>query len=193
MSIAIIEPALTPPDDMLYERVNGRFVEKKPMSALALYLATQLTELMNALAKPKALGRAITEMVFILDIERDLRRRPDVAYVSAQRWPLDKLPPWETDWPIVPELAVEIISPGNSMNQMMRKLNEYFRHGVSEVWLALPEERSVHCYSGPKTVRILDAADTLSTPLLPGWSLVVGEWLPELPASEASHPTAGQR
>lgn len=188
MSIAIIEPTLTPPDDMLYERVDGQFVEKH-VSAIAVWLAGRLFELMNAAGRASRTGQAVNEMVFILDTERDLRRRPDVAFVSAERWPLDKLPPWETDWPIVPELAVEIISPGNSMNKMMRKLNEYFRHGVSEVWLALPEERSVHCYSGPKTVRILDAADMLSTPLLPGWSLTVGDWLPVLPVGESTPAT----
>lgn len=184
MSTAIIDPQVTAPDDMLYERVNGRFVEKQ-VSAIAVWLAGRLFELMNAAGRATRSGQAVNEMVFILDVERDLRRRPDVAFVSAKTWPLDKLPPWETDWPIAPDLAVEIISPGNSMNDMMRKLGEYFRYGVKEVWIALPEERAVHCYSGPKSVRILDVHDTLTTPLIPGWSLVIGDWLPEIPASQA--------
>ena len=180
MSVAIIEPTATPPDDMLYERVDGKFVEKD-VSAIAAWLAARLYAILDLAGRAGSAGQAVNEMVFILDTKRDLRRRPDVAFVSASTWPLDRLPPWETDWPIVPELAVEIISPGNSMSKMMRKVAEYFRYGVSEVWLALPEERSVHCYSGPKSVRILDASDALSTPLIPGWSLTVANWLPELP------------
>ncbi len=190
MSIAIIEPTLTPPDDMLYERVGGRFVEKR-VSTLAALLANDLSEEINRFAKPKKFGRAMVEVVFVLDPEQDLRRRPDVAFVSEARWPHARLTPLVGDWAIAPELAVEVISPSNSMPEMMRKIREYFRHGVSEVWLALPEERSVHCYSGPKSVRILDAADTLSTPLLSGWSLTVGDWLPVLSESDASSSTVG--
>ena len=183
MSVATVEPTFQPPDDMLYERVNGRFVEK-PMSALALWLGTRLYELMNTAARGARVGQAVNEMVFILDTKRDLRRRPDVAFVSEKTWPLDRLPPWETDWPIVPDLAVEIISPNNTMGAMMRKRREYFRYGVKEVWIALPDERSVHCYTEPKAVQILDAGDSLSTPLIPGWSLLIGDWLPQIPESQ---------
>lgn len=186
MSVTVTEPKQKPPEDMLYERVDGKFVQKRQMSALALFLTTQLTELINAFVKSKGLGRAVNEMVFILDVPRDLRRRPDVAFVSSELWPLNKLPPWHSDWPIVPELAVEIVSPGNSMNDLMREVSEYFRYGVHEVWIALPEERCVQCYAGPKSVRILDAADTLTTSLIPQWSLPIGDWLPQIPASETT-------
>lgn len=182
MSTAIMDPQVTPPDDMLYERVNGRFVEKQ-VSALTGELATRLYDSINPIVRNGGTGRAVVEGVFIIDLNRDLRRRPDVAFISSTRWPLDRFGPSEGDWPIAPELAVEIISPGNSMNDMMRKLGEYFRYGVKEVWIALPEERAVHCYSGPKSVRILDVHDTLTTPLIPGWSLVIGDWLPEIPVS----------
>jgi Uma2 family endonuclease len=182
MTVATIEQGLTPPTDMLYERIGGKFVEK-PMSAFAIWLGSELYDLLKAAGKATGTGQAFNEMVFILDVERDLRRRPDVAFVSKETWPLEKMPPWETDWPIAPDLAVEILSPNNTMNDMMRKVRDYFRHGVKEVWLALPEERSVHIYTGPKSVTILDVGDTLSTQLIPGWSIVVGEWLPELPES----------
>lgn len=186
---AIIEEPLAPPKDMLYERVNGRFVEKR-MSALALMLATKLCVLMSNFASTRRLGHACNEMVFILDVEHDLRRRPDVAFVSAGRWPVDRLPPWDSDWPVVPDLAVEIVCPTNTMRDMMRKLAEYFRHGVAEVWIVLPEERQVHCYSDPKTVRILDAADDLSTPLLPGWTHPLAAWLPVFPTETPPAPAA---
>lgn len=189
MSTTAIAPTITPPPDMLYERVAGQFVEKN-VSALALWLATELCELINQFARPRKLGRACNEMVFILDTEEDRRRRPDVAFVPAGLWSLDRTLPWKTDWPIVPNLAVEIISPGNSMNDMMRKRREYFQYGVEEVWIVLPEERQVHCYTDVKTVRILDAADVLTTPLLPEWSLKIGDWLPILPEDETQPSSA---
>jgi hypothetical protein len=73
---------------------------------------------------------------------------------------------------------------------MIRKVGEYFRYGVSEVWLALPDERCIQVYTGPKSVRILDAGDALTTPLIPGWTLVVGDWLPEIPEAASGQTSA---
>lgn len=143
-------------------------------------LAGQLMVMLDSAAKQRKCGRAVTEMVFILDNETNLRRRPDVAFVSATRWALDRQLPWKSDWPIAPDLAVEIVSPGNTMSDMMRKRRDYFRHGVTEVWIVLPEERQVHCYSDDKTVRILDATDQLTTLLLPEWSVSIADWMPIL-------------
>lgn len=183
MLTTAIAPTVTPPPDMLYERVAGQFVEKN-VSAIAVWLAGRLMVLMDAAVLSRRCGWVVTEMVFILDTDEDRRRRPDVAFVSAARWPLERQLPWKSDWPIAPDLAVEIVSPGNSMNDLMRKRREYFQHGVNEVWVVLPEERQVHCYTDVKTVRILDADDVLTTPLLPEWSLKISDWLPVLSVEE---------
>lgn len=50
-----------------------------------------------------------------------------------------------------------------------------FRYGAKEVRRALPEERGVHVDTGCKSVRILDAKDALSTPMIPGWSLLISD------------------
>jgi Uma2 family endonuclease len=168
-------------DDLLYEVVDGQFVEK-PVGAYSGLLALHLFKLLDEFVSQQRLGTVVTEIVFILDTKRDLRRRPDVAFVSAEKWPIGQLPPPEGDWAVIPDLAVEVLSPQEEARKSLKKVNEYFRYGVREVWVAAPEERMVYCYSDPKTVRILDANDTLSTTLLPGWTANVGTWLPVIPA-----------
>src|SRR5436309_15639617 len=122
-SATLTEPAALP-DEALYEVVNGQKIEKPPMSAEALWLASRLQNRLGPFAEDHGLGTVVTEMMFILDPAADLRRRPDVAFVSAERWPLDRSPPYEGDWEVVPDLAVEVISPSNSVDDLLDKVAE---------------------------------------------------------------------
>jgi Uma2 family endonuclease len=45
-----------------------------------------------------------------------------VAFVSAEKWPVGQPPPGSGDWDIVPELAVEVLSPSNTYEAVIRKL-----------------------------------------------------------------------
>ncbi len=181
MSAALLGPLDAPPDDMLYEVFYGQYVEK-PVGAYSTWLAFQLAAWLDTYCKSQKLGHVVTEMVFILDAARDLRRRPDVAFVSAERWPMGQPPSPEGDWAVIPDLAVEVLSPREETRNSLKKVNEYFRYGVREVWLAAPEERMVYSYADAKTARILHAPDVLTTPLIPGWKTEVGTWLPVIAA-----------
>ena len=92
------ENVLTVQDEPLYEIVNGQRVDMPPMSAYATWLASRLHLRLGLYAEDKGLGVSVTEMLFVLDAEHNLRRRPDVAFVSMARWPLDKTLPETGDW-----------------------------------------------------------------------------------------------
>src|SRR5437879_13743849 len=77
-------------DDALYEVVNGQRVELPPMSIYAVWIGSRLQARLAPFAEAKKLGTVVTEALFILDAANDLRRRPDVAFVSTERWPLDR-------------------------------------------------------------------------------------------------------
>jgi Uma2 family endonuclease len=79
----------------------------------ATWLASRLHGRLYPYVEDKGLGTSVTAMLFVLDAEHDLRRRPDVAFVSAARWPLDRALPGTGDWDVVPDLAVEVISPND--------------------------------------------------------------------------------
>lgn len=161
--------------EALYEVVNGQRVEMPLIGIYALLLASELYLALGAFVKQHRLGRAVVEGLFILDAVADLRRRPDVAFVSAERWPLDKAVPETGDWAVVPDLAVEVISPNDLFEDVQAKLGEYFAHGVRQVWVVGPKERQVYVYDAPTAVRILTDAEALTTALLPGFSLNLGE------------------
>jgi Uma2 family endonuclease len=115
-------------------------------------------------------------MLFILDPVEDERRRPDVAFVAADRWPFDQPIPYQGDWAVVPNLAVEVISPNDALPKVLEKVREYFHFGVQQVWLVIPSERQVYLYEAPARVRILTEADTLDGgTLIPGWKLPLAD------------------
>lgn len=162
-------------EEPLYEVVYGQRVELLPMSIYSIRIASRLQERMGPFAEEHRHGTVVTEAVFILDAERDLRRRPDVAFVSADRWPLDRELPEEGEWEVIPDLAVEVLSPNDLFLAVLAKLQEYFEVGVRQAWVVIPSARQVWVFDSPTQVRILTDADELDGgPLLSGFRLQVG-------------------
>jgi Uma2 family endonuclease len=142
------------------------------MSAYATWLASRLHGRLWPYAEDKGLGTFVTEMLFVLDAGHNLRRRPDVAFVSTARWPLVRALPETGDWDVVPDLAVEVISPNDVFKDVLAKVREYFHYGVQVVWVVAPEERQVYVYDAPTQVRILTVQDELTGgEVVPGFRL----------------------
>jgi Uma2 family endonuclease len=170
------ETVLDSQDEPLYEIVNGQRVDLPPMSAYATWLASCLHGQLWPYAREKGLGMSVAEMLFVLDAEHNLRRRPDVAFVSTARWPLDRALPETGDWDVVPDLAVEVISPNDVFKDVLAKVREYFHYGVQVVWVIAPEERQVYVYDAPTHVRILTGQDELTgSEVMPGFRIPFGQ------------------
>ena len=169
------ENVLAAQDESLYEIVNGQRVDLPPMSAYATWLASRLHIRLGLYTEDKGMGVSVTEMLFVLDAEHNLRRRPDVAFVSTARWPLDRALPRTGDWDVVPDLAVEVISPNDVFRDVLAKVREYFHYGVQAVWVIAPEEQQVYVYDAPTHVRILTGQDELTGgEVVPGFRMPLG-------------------
>jgi Uma2 family endonuclease len=164
-----------PAEEPLYEIVGGQRVELPPMSAFATVITTRIITALDPVVTAQRLGSVAGETVFVLDPHTDLRRRPDVAFISAARWPLDREIPEEGDWVVVPDLAVEVISPNDLFQPVLAKVREYFHYGVRQVWLVIPAERLVYVYDAVTTVRAVGEPGRLETPLLSGLSLPLAQ------------------
>jgi Uma2 family endonuclease len=125
------------------------------MGAYESDIANWLAELLNQHAREGRLGRVFVELLFRIDVARDLKRRPDVAFVSAARWPSGKRVPKAEAWDMVPDLAVEVLSKSNTAEEVLAKLEDYFRTGTLLVWVVCPSVRQVYVYTSPTDVQIL--------------------------------------
>ncbi len=173
-SLALPEPLLN--GDIFYEVVDGEIRELPPMSARETQFASTLVRIAGNHAWNASLGLVQAEMLFLIDKARKLQRRPDVSFVSFQRWPKNKPVPGTEAWEVVPNLAVEIVSPTNGANEVLGKIEDYFACGVQRVWVIYPLYSKVYDYASPTAVQILTRADRLSGgEVLPGFELALSE------------------
>ncbi len=155
----------------LYEIVDGEIVEKEPTSARASDLTSALDQLLGGFVRTHRLGRVVAEMLFRIDASTNLQRRPDLAFVSAKRWPPNRLAPATPAWDMVPDLAVEVLGPTNKAEAVDKKIDEYFKAGVEKVWVIMPMQKKIYIHS-PLKVELLTRAGTLEdSSLFPGFQL----------------------
>jgi Uma2 family endonuclease len=176
-SITLVPPqttlALTIPDDMLYELVDGQVVEKT-MGTFETGIASLLVEILGPFARANRLGQFFSEMLFRINIAQDLRRRPDVAFISHARWPFNRRAPKVAIWEMVPDLAIEVISESNTAFEVQKKIHEYFAAGVNCVWVVYPESSEIYLYASPTQIQVLQRGQELDGgDLLPGFRLPV--------------------
>jgi Uma2 family endonuclease len=138
------------------------------------FLAGRLLILLSQFVDPRNLG-LVSGADGMMQIFPDLVRIPDVAYASWARFPEGCVP----DEPVphlVPDLAVEVLSRGNTPREMDRKVDEYFAAGVRLVWLVDPVKRTVAVYTSAQDRHSLSATETLDGGnVLPGFTVPLGE------------------
>jgi Uma2 family endonuclease len=140
------------------------------MGALESAVGVQLVRFLGNFVEDHDLG-------FLLGADGALRlmpklvRIPDVTFISwaqmpSHEYPIEPIPKLQ------PELAVEVLSEGNTDAEMRRKLGEYFRAGARLVWFIDPDARTVQVFTGRDEVKSLTEKDTLDGGrLLPGFRL----------------------
>ena len=103
----------------------------------------------------------------------DQVRIPDVSFISWDRYPGDEVPD-EGISSFMPNLAVEVLSPGNTKGEMDRKLRDYFLAGVELVWLIDPKTQTAKTYLSPEDVRRISKTGSLDGGnVLPGFRMAL--------------------
>lgn len=103
-------------------------------------------------------------------------RMPDIAVIRRERLPNGKLPK-EAICEFPPDLAVEVLSRGNTRIEIEKKLATFFDSGVRQVWIADPRRRIVSIYRTTEDCRELTDDETLEGgDVLPGFTLSIREW-----------------
>ena len=185
-----VDPIIPPPGDVFYEVVDGEVMEVPPMGTFEADIANLLAEMMNEYARPRASGRAFVEVLFRIDAGREIRRQPDVAFVSASRWPAGKRAPKASSWQVVPDIAVEVVSPSDLAVDLNRKIDDYFRAGVVHCWVIYPGTQQVYVYTSPTNVLILTPPDELDGgDVLPGFRIALDRLFNDDPDATAPDQT----
>jgi len=113
-------------EDRLYELVDGILVEKTVGLQESL-ISVKIGTLLSVFVEPRGLG-LIAGADGTIQLDINLVRIPDVSFVSWERVPGGEVPQEPVPL-LVPDLAVEVISRGNTPKEMGEKLQEYFEKG----------------------------------------------------------------
>lgn len=114
------------------------------------------------------------ETGFLLRRDPDTVRAPDIAFVRADRLPAGPRP--EAYFPGAPDLAVEVISPGDRLTDVEEKVDEYLAAGSREVWVVNPARRTVTVHRPGQNPVVLREAETVTGgDVLPGFECPLAE------------------
>lgn len=176
-------PATQLPDR--YEVVNGQAMEIAPMNAFASEIANRLRDRLTAHALRANNGRARNDMLFRIPQAEDQTRNraPDVAFISFDRWPEDRPMPYRGNpIDVVPNVAIEVVSPTDDAEDVFAKADEYLRGGVELVWVIFPRLRHLYAYTAPNVApQLFTAADTLDGgTVLPGFTVPMAGLFPAM-------------
>jgi len=176
-------------DRRLVELVNGTLVEKE-MGIREAFLGGDLIHFLKEFNAENGDRAMILPADGTLQIMPKLVRLPDVSVTLWDKLPDRKLPKAAVPL-LVPDIAVEVISKGNTKAEMTRKIGEYFTAGVRLVWLVFPKARTVRVYTSAKDSELLVEADTLTGgDVLPGFELPLAKLFEKLPVEPKKAKTA---
>lgn len=157
-----------PDDGRKHELESGLLVSEPPPSPLHGQIAARITYELERFVRPRDLGVVLaSDAGFVLARDPDTLRGPDVAFVRRERWDRVEDPRRPFEGP--PDLAVEVLSPGNTATAMRGKVADYLAAGASRVWVIDPDRRVVTSYASLLSPRTLAGEDELDGgDVLPG-------------------------
>ena len=122
--------------------VRGDLVVMAPAGGRHGQVAHTLALLVDIHVRDRDLGRVFAaETGFVLRRNPDTVRAPDVAFVAGERLGTEETPAGFLE--LAPDLAVEVVSPGDSSAAVRDKVQGWLAAGTQLVWVVYPETRSV--------------------------------------------------
>jgi Uma2 family endonuclease len=164
-----------PEDGFRYELVEGELRKMPPAGSEHGYVAINIGTSLNSYVRTNGLGRVYAaETGFKLASDPDTVRAPDAAFVSRER--VEKAGRVAGFWPGAPDLAVEVVSPGDTHAQVVEKALAWLEAGCRMVLAADPERRTVTVYRSLDDIRMLTENDAIDgADVVPGWKLPVAD------------------
>ena len=160
-------------DGGVAEFIDGRLVEED-MGADANWTAARLGHYVSAHLIRAGTGDLFNEQSFRCFPDDPAGwRRPDLAVVATSRVPSPAPPGPMT---MAPDLAVEVTSPTDKLEELELKLADYRSAGIPLVWVIIPAVRTVRVFplNGPD--HALRVGDTLTGgDVLPGFAVAVAD------------------
>jgi Uma2 family endonuclease len=159
--------------DQRRELVRGELRMMAPAGSEHGAIIMNLAYLLASHVRQRGLGVVFgAETGFVLARSPDVVRGADVAFVRASRIPASGMP--KKFWEGAPDLAVEVISPGDSLEEVEEKVDDYLNAGAPLVWVVNPRRRTITIHRPGRDPQVLRESDTLTgEDVIPGFQCEV--------------------
>jgi len=160
-----------PDDDLRHELINGEVITmplpKAPHGRAAMRLGVPLGQFIldHDLGEP-----FLSEVGYQLTKDPDTVLGPDLSFISKQR--LEEVGQVEGYWQGAPDLAVEVLSPGDRRGKVSKKISQWLGVGAKQVWIVDPKHSTITVYRSESDTTMFSGSDYLeSHDLFPGFRL----------------------
>jgi Uma2 family endonuclease len=158
-----------------YELINGELITMSPAGHTHGKIIIRLTLPLAQHVKQNGLGEVYAaETGFKLRSNPDTVRAPDIAFITRQR--VKDVGETKGYWPGAPDLAVEVLSPDDSVSEVEQKVSEWLEAGSKQVWVVSPKMQTVTVYRSTTDIEVLAGNETLDgEDVIPGFQFTIAE------------------
>lgn len=185
MSMRVAAKKTYQPDDLLkivdghrFELVDGKLV-RRHMGTISSWVGGILYAALLDYCRANRFGWVLhADAGFVCFPHRPASvRYPDIAVIRYGRLPGEQLP--EGHVTIAPDLAVEVVSPNEKVEELEGKVEDYLTAGVPLVWVIYPQMRRARIYRPDRTTVPLEPDAALSgEQVLPGFQVRLADLFP---------------
>jgi Uma2 family endonuclease len=162
-------------DGRFFELERGEVVETPPPGKLHGFVCANIACILWIYARQRKKGYVCTnDTGVIVERDPDTVRGVDVTFYEDGRTADDMERKYAADPPV---LAVEVVSPNDRTNRMLRRVTELLKIGVREVWVIDPQARDVSiCRTGRDPEILGFEKELVTTEILPGFRCLISEF-----------------
>lgn len=161
-----------------YELIDG-YLREKNMGQESASINARISYYLNLVVMPARLGELFdSESMYRCFPSRPRQvRKPDVSFIRRDRLPGGRVPVGICA--VAPDLAVEVVSPGDGYYELDEKVADYFDARVPLIWVVSPKTRTVLVYRPDGTAsRLRETDDLTADPVVPGFRVCVADLFP---------------
>lgn len=160
-------------DGFRYELSRGELIKMSPAGHHHGRIALNFTTPLDQFVRANQLGSVYAAGTgFKLAENPDVVRAPDAAFIRRER--VEEVGQTGGFWPGAPDLAAEVVSPGDTYAEVQDKIADWLDAGTRLVVVVNPRTQTVDLYRSRSDIRILTADDVLDGgEVVPNWTLPV--------------------
>jgi Uma2 family endonuclease len=152
-----------------FELIEGTLLPMSPPNGEHGEIQAALIGAIWAYLADRNVGKVYGDVGYVLSHAPDTVLGPNLSFIASARIPADR----KRFLPLAPDLAGEIVSPGNSPGEIERKVAIYLQAGTRMVWVIYPRQRQIVVHTPGEAPRVFTESDEL-----PGGDVLPGLVLP---------------